>query len=117
MPALSATGFVVRYGDVVAVGDVDLTLRPGEVTALMGRNGSGKSSLLFAGVLHHLAASEYWPPGFWHITPFRPGANPVEACAQELGAERVNAQDHRATPVAPHPPAQRERPAREQPQR
>jgi energy-coupling factor transport system ATP-binding protein len=48
MPALAATGIVVRYGDVVAVGDVDLTLRPGEVTALMGRNGSGKSSLLWA---------------------------------------------------------------------
>lgn len=48
IPALSATGMVVRYGDVVAVGDVDLTLRPGEVTALMGRNGSGKSSLLWA---------------------------------------------------------------------
>jgi energy-coupling factor transport system ATP-binding protein len=48
IPALSATGIVVRYGDVVAVGDVDLTLRPGEVTALMGRNGSGKSSLLWA---------------------------------------------------------------------
>lgn len=47
-PALEAHGIVVRYGDVVAVGDVDLTLRTGEVTALMGRNGSGKSSLLWA---------------------------------------------------------------------
>ena len=47
-PALRANGIVVRYGDVVAVGDVDLTLRGGEVTALMGRNGSGKSSLLWA---------------------------------------------------------------------
>jgi len=46
--ALRAHGIVVRYGDVVAVGDVDLTLRVGEVTALMGRNGSGKSSLLWA---------------------------------------------------------------------
>ena len=34
--ALKATGIVVRYGDVVAVCDVDLTLRAGEVTALMG---------------------------------------------------------------------------------
>ncbi|MEO8518453.1 MAG: ATP-binding cassette domain-containing protein [Dermatophilaceae bacterium] len=48
VPALQATGVVVRYGDVVAVGDVDLTLHAGEVTALMGRNGSGKSSLLWA---------------------------------------------------------------------
>jgi energy-coupling factor transport system ATP-binding protein len=47
-PALRANGIVVRYGDVVAVGGVDLTLRAGEVTALMGRNGSGKSSLLWA---------------------------------------------------------------------
>ena len=47
-PVLRAQGVVVRYGDLVAVGDVDLTLRSGEVTALMGRNGSGKSSLLWA---------------------------------------------------------------------
>ncbi len=38
----------MRYGDVVAVRGVDLDLAAGEVTALMGRNGSGKSSLLWA---------------------------------------------------------------------
>jgi energy-coupling factor transport system ATP-binding protein len=46
--ALTATGIVVRYGPLIAVRDVDLMLRRGEITALMGRNGSGKSSLLWA---------------------------------------------------------------------
>lgn len=47
-PALRASGIVVRYGDVVAVREVDVELSPGQVAALMGRNGSGKSSLLWA---------------------------------------------------------------------
>jgi len=45
---LEATKVVVRYGDAVAVAGVDLELAGGQVTALMGRNGSGKSSLLWA---------------------------------------------------------------------
>ncbi|GIJ52875.1 ABC transporter ATP-binding protein [Virgisporangium aurantiacum] len=47
-PRLTARGVVVRYGDLVAVNRIDLDLRAGEVVALMGRNGSGKSSLLWA---------------------------------------------------------------------
>jgi energy-coupling factor transport system ATP-binding protein len=47
-PMLDARGIVVRYGPVVAVRDLDLELRAGETVALMGRNGAGKSSLLWA---------------------------------------------------------------------
>jgi energy-coupling factor transport system ATP-binding protein len=46
--ALRARGIVVRYGDLVAVAGVDVRLAAGEIVALMGRNGSGKSSLLWA---------------------------------------------------------------------
>ncbi|MEU7586906.1 ATP-binding cassette domain-containing protein [Micromonospora sp. NPDC049230] len=46
--ALTAAGVIVRHGPVVAVRGVDLTLVRGEITALMGRNGSGKSSVLWA---------------------------------------------------------------------
>ncbi|MCX4776080.1 ABC transporter ATP-binding protein [Streptomyces sp. NBC_01264] len=45
---LTARGITVAYHGVPAVREVDLTLYGGEVTALMGRNGSGKSSLLWA---------------------------------------------------------------------
>ncbi|HVV74833.1 MAG TPA: ATP-binding cassette domain-containing protein [Mycobacteriales bacterium] len=45
---LSARGVVVRYGEVTAVRGIDLHLDAGSITALMGRNGSGKSSLLWA---------------------------------------------------------------------
>ncbi|MEO7070277.1 MAG: ATP-binding cassette domain-containing protein [Nostocoides sp.] len=47
-PALSARDVVVRYGDLIAVAGVSVNLYAGEVAALMGRNGAGKSSLLWA---------------------------------------------------------------------
>jgi energy-coupling factor transporter ATP-binding protein EcfA2 len=45
---LTARELHVRYGRTHAVRGVDLTLSSGQVVALMGRNGSGKSSLLWA---------------------------------------------------------------------
>ena len=45
---LAGRGLTVRHGTTVAVREVDLDLAGGSVTALMGRNGSGKSSLLWA---------------------------------------------------------------------
>jgi energy-coupling factor transport system ATP-binding protein len=47
-PLLTATGLRVVHGTHVAVRDLDLTLSAGRVTVLMGRNGSGKSSLIWA---------------------------------------------------------------------
>ena len=45
---LVARSLTVRHGSTVAVREVDLSLAAGTVTALMGRNGCGKSSLLWA---------------------------------------------------------------------
>ncbi len=44
--AASARHLAVHYGPAVALVSVDLEIHPGEITGLMGRNGSGKSSLL-----------------------------------------------------------------------
>ena len=45
---LEARNVSVRYGTRSAVSDVSLTAHPGEVLALLGANGSGKSSLMRA---------------------------------------------------------------------
>ena len=45
---LSVRGLVVAYGDLRAVDGVDLDVAAGEVVALLGASGSGKSSLLRA---------------------------------------------------------------------
>jgi phosphonate transport system ATP-binding protein len=39
-------GLSVHYGKTVALDDVDLQFRPGEITVLLGRSGAGKSTLL-----------------------------------------------------------------------
>ncbi len=41
-----ARGIVAGYGDVTALAGVDMTVREGEVVAVLGRNGAGKSTLL-----------------------------------------------------------------------
>ncbi len=47
-PVLQARGLTKRYGRVVAIDGSDLELYPGEILAVIGDNGAGKSSLIKA---------------------------------------------------------------------
>jgi iron complex transport system ATP-binding protein len=77
---LQARNISVRYGTRSAVSDVSLEARPGEVLALLGANGSGKSSLMraFAALQAH-AGTVAWdggrpPPGSIGYMPQDNGA-------------------------------------------
>jgi putative phosphonate transport system ATP-binding protein len=45
-PVLTVRGLTKRYGRVVAVENVDVTVYPGEILGIVGESGSGKSSVL-----------------------------------------------------------------------
>ncbi|MCJ8151714.1 ATP-binding cassette domain-containing protein [Shinella sedimenti] len=47
-PVLSARGLMKRYGRVVAIDNGEFDLMPGEILAVIGDNGAGKSSLIKA---------------------------------------------------------------------
>jgi ribose transport system ATP-binding protein len=52
-PLLAARGVAKSYGPIVALRSVDMTVRAGEIHALLGANGAGKSTLvkILAGVI------------------------------------------------------------------
>ena len=59
---LQVTALTKRYGDQVALADIALTVRAGEILGLIGPNGAGKTTLLevLAGVLPADAAALCW---------------------------------------------------------
>jgi branched-chain amino acid transport system ATP-binding protein len=62
IPALSVTHLEVRYGDLVGVADVSLTVKEGQVVALLGSNGAGKTTTLnaIAGLVRPTGGSIKW---------------------------------------------------------
>ncbi|MBA2338146.1 MAG: ATP-binding cassette domain-containing protein, partial [Acidimicrobiia bacterium] len=53
VPLLVTDAIAKRYGPVVALRSVDLEVMPGEIHALLGANGAGKSTMvkILAGVV------------------------------------------------------------------
>lgn len=62
VPLLSVRNLEVRYGDLVGVADVSLEVKKGEVVALLGSNGAGKTTVLNAiiGLVRPAAGEVLW---------------------------------------------------------
>ena len=83
-PVLDVKGLVRRYATLVALGEVDLEIEPGEFIALVGPNGAGKSTLL-ACVAGLLEPSE----GEVRVLGYNAGSIPARAATSYLGDEPV----------------------------
>jgi ABC-2 type transport system ATP-binding protein len=85
--SFGATGLCVRYGDTVALAEVSLTVARGQVTAVVGGDGAGKTSLLrcLAGALRP-DAGEVRNPGSQRIgyLPASSGLYPDLTVAENL---------------------------------
>ena len=77
-----------RFGGVVALRDVDLSLRAGEVHCLVGENGSGKSTLIkiLSGVLHPEPGGRIVIEGreYPHLNPVQSTACGIQVIYQDL---------------------------------
>ena len=117
-PRCAARGLVVRYGDVVAVARGRPRPAGGEVTALMGRNGSGKSSLLWA---LQGSGPRQSRPGRRSAAPTRSelpaAAGPRARRPRAADAGRPALPHDRRAPNSPRPTASRTPAAAERPRR
>ena len=85
-------------------------LRHQRFLMVIGPSGSGKSSLVYAGLVPELGTSKYFDDGFWLVRQMRPGPRPMETLARLLevaGEAPQFAHDTVQTVLAAHPPAQR----------
>jgi ABC-type sugar transport system ATPase subunit len=75
-PVLDAQGIAKRFGAVTALKNASLTISAGEVVALMGANGAGKSTFvkILTGALRHDTGTIHLDGNARPVLVARPGA-------------------------------------------
>jgi signal transduction histidine kinase/GAF domain-containing protein len=74
---------------------------------VIGPSGSGKSSLISAGLLPRLQKSSYFAQSPWLIREMRPGEQPIQALAEAIKGDADRPAEAIGNLLAAHPPAQR----------
>jgi class 3 adenylate cyclase len=98
------------YGREAEIHQMVQHLRQQRFLLVIGPSGSGKSSLVFAGLLPQLQTSTYFSKHFWLVRQMRPGPKPTETLVQLFGETSDVAAFKDETVdklLAKHAPAQR----------
>lgn len=102
--AEDARFFYGREGEIQQMLD---HLRHQRLLLVIGPSGSGKSSLIAAGLLPRLEKSTYFAPGFWLVRTMRPLDHPIAALAACLEGDVSQPEQAVGALLAARAPAQR----------
>lgn len=75
------------HGRDAEVRDAIECLRLHPMLAVVGPSGSGKSSLVFAGLIPALRSDRRFGPGAWEVRTLRPGLHPLDELRRALGSD------------------------------
>lgn len=75
------------FGRAAEITDAVARLRLSPFLTVIGPSGSGKSSLVYAGVIPTLRTTTSFGAGNWHFITMRPGVQPLTALCQQLGVD------------------------------
>jgi len=95
------------FGREAEIQDLLTKLRAHRFLLVIGSSGSGKSSLVLAGLLPKLADPNVFSPGTWKTVTLRPGATPLKELAARLGGDPDPPEAVVTALLAASPPAQR----------
>jgi len=95
------------YGREAEIDDMLQYLRHQRFLVVIGDSGSGKSSLISAGLLPKLNESSFFPPGYWLVRTMRPGIQPLQSLLQVIGADLTQSTQAISDLLTANPPAQR----------
>jgi len=95
------------YGREDEIGQMLQHLRHQRYLWVIGPSGSGKSSLVFAGLLPGLNESSYFSSGYWLVRSMRPGSQPTKEFAVTLGGDISKPVESVTRLLASNSPSQR----------